>query len=278
MNYIAYKFTIHPPNPWTEILLAKLSLIEFESFEEKPTGLDAFILKDFDDEDFIKEQISELDSVQISYEKEEIEKINWNQEWEKSFNPIKINQKCLIKADFHDIEEDFEYVINIQPKMSFGTGHHETTHLMVEFILENEFKNKSVLDMGTGTGILAILAKMKEAKEVDAIDIDDWSYQNGIENAEKNNMKVNFLLGGAETIPNKKYDTILANINKNILIADLPFYVNALKNSGELYLSGLYNFDEQDILMVAEKYGLKLAEKKERNEWISLKFHYEKVN
>ncbi|MXV38430.1 50S ribosomal protein L11 methyltransferase [Flavobacteriaceae bacterium Ap0902] len=272
MNYVEYSFIINPPSPWTEILMAKLSLIEFESFDENEIGVKGYILKDFDDEDFVKEQISQLEQVQISYEKTDVEQVNWNLEWEKHFNPIQIGNECYIRATFHEPKPEVDYEIIIQPKMSFGTGHHETTHLMVQFLLEEDVTGKSVLDMGTGTGILAILAKLKGADLVEGIDIDEWSYENAIENAEKNKVDATFYKGGAERIPDRKYDIVLANINKNILIEDIPFYVNALKKNGILFLSGLYNFDGDDIKKEAFKYGLEFIQLKERNEWISLKF------
>lgn len=272
MNYTEYQFHVSPPQPWKEILIALLSQIEFESFEENPEGLKAYILSDCDDEDFVKEQIESLVEAQITYEKKNVPPVNWNQEWETHFSPININNQCYIRADFHEPQSHFEHEIIIQPKMSFGTGHHETTHLMVEYILENHFEHKSVLDMGTGTGILAILTKMKGAKEVLGIDIDEWSYANAVENSKKNKMEVDFLLGGAETIPNKTFDFVFANINKNILKADMPFYVNALKPKASLFLSGLLDFDEQDIKNTAEKFGLKFVSLKNRNEWIALHF------
>lgn len=273
MKFIEYIFTVNPVIPWNEILLAKLSQIEFDSFEETATGLKAYIPSDFDDESFIQELLGEMEGAQISYEKHDIQQVNWNEEWEKNFQPINIDDRCYIRAEFHPQKEGVPYDIVIQPKMSFGTGHHETTHLLVDFILDTDFENKIVLDMGTGTGILGILAKMKNAKSVDAIDIDEWSYENAIENAARNEVDIEVFKGGAETIPDKLYDVILANINKNVLIEDLPFYHNHLKSGGTLFLSGLYNFDEDDMQNEVKKYGLKFVEKRERNQWIALKFH-----
>ncbi|MDO5654688.1 MAG: 50S ribosomal protein L11 methyltransferase [Flavobacteriaceae bacterium] len=275
MIFIEYNFTVTPPVPWSEILLAKLSQIEFDSFEENETGFKGYILSDNDDEEFINFQISELEEAQISYEKKEIPQINWNEEWEKNFSPIEVDQRCFIRADFHEPNPDFLYEIIIQPKMSFGTGHHETTRLMVEFILDNDFEGKSVLDMGTGTGILAILTKLKGADHVVGIDIDEWSYHNARENAERNNTQIEWIKGGAESIPQEKYDCIIANINKNILMEDMPFYTNALKTGGTLLLSGLYDFDSEDIIQKANEFGLKFDDMKSMNQWIALKFTYE---
>ncbi|MCK0204253.1 50S ribosomal protein L11 methyltransferase [Ornithobacterium rhinotracheale] len=272
MNYIEYNFNIVPPQPFSEILIALLSQAEFESFEETATGLKAYILKDYDDEEFVKDQVAELDTAEIVYERTEIEPVNWNKEWESNFSPININDACYILAEFHEPHPDAPYEIVIQPKMSFGTGHHETTHLMVEYLLNLDLDQQSVLDMGTGTGILAILSKMRGAKSCLGIDIDEWSYENAVENAERNNVEVSFIKGGAESIPDEKFDLVLANINKNILKADMPFYINALKPNAQLILSGLLDIDEQEMIQFVEGFGLNFVDKKERNEWIALRF------
>ncbi|MRI64095.1 50S ribosomal protein L11 methyltransferase [Ornithobacterium rhinotracheale] len=272
MNYIEYHFNIVPPQPFSEILIALLSQAEFESFEETATGLKAYILKDYDDEEFVKDQVAELDTAEIVYERTEIEPVNWNKEWESNFSPININDACYIRAEFHEPHPDAPYEIVIQPKMSFGTGHHETTHLMVEYLLSLDLDQKSVLDMGTGTGILAILSKMRGAKSCLGIDIDEWSYENAVENAERNKVEVSFIKGGAESIPDEKFDLVLANINKNILKADMPFYINALKPTAQLILSGLLDIDEQEMISFVEGFGLNFVDKKERNEWIALRF------
>ncbi|MGP2569595.1 50S ribosomal protein L11 methyltransferase [Ornithobacterium rhinotracheale] len=272
MNYIEYNFNIVPPQPFSEILIALLSQAEFESFEETATGLKAYILKDYDDEEFVKDQVAELDTAEIVYERTEIEPVNWNKEWESNFSPININDACYIRAEFHEPHPDAPYEIVIQPKMSFGTGHHETTHLMVEYLLSLDLDQQSVLDMGTGTGILAILSKMRGAKSCLGIDIDEWSYENAVENAERNNVEVSFIKGGAESIPDEKFDLVLANINKNILKADMPFYINALKPNAQLILSGLLDIDEQEMIQFVEGFGLNFVDKKERNEWIALRF------
>ncbi|MRJ11551.1 50S ribosomal protein L11 methyltransferase [Ornithobacterium rhinotracheale] len=272
MNYIEYNFNIVPPQPFSEILIALLSQAEFESFEETATGLKAYILKDYDDEEFVKDQVAELDTAEIVYERTEIEPVNWNKEWESNFSPININDACYIRAEFHEPHPDAPYEIVIQPKMSFGTGHHETTHLMVEYLLNLDLDQQSVLDMGTGTGILAILSKMRGAKSCLGIDIDEWSYENAVENAERNNVEVSFIKGGAESIPDEKFDLVLANINKNILKADMPFYINALKPNAQLILSGLLDIDEQEMIPFVEGFGLNFVDKKERNEWIALRF------
>lgn len=272
MNYIEYHFITRPTQPWTEILIARLSEIEFESFQETPEGFKAYILQDFDDESFVQEILGETDEAQISYEKKKIEPVNWNEEWEKNFHPVNVDDQCYIRAEFHAPHPTSLYEIIIQPKMSFGTGHHETTHLMVQYILEKDFTEKSLLDMGTGTGVLAILAKMKKAQHVVGIDIDEWSYENAKENAARNHVAIEFLKGGAESIPAEKFDFVLANINRNILMQDMNFYLHALKDDGILLLSGLLDSDEKIMINFVENFGLQFVSTKYRNDWIALEF------
>ena len=167
---------------------------------------------------------------------------------------------------------DTKYDIIIEPKMSFGTGHHETTHMMIQHILKNDFKNKSVLDMGCGTGVLAILAELKGAKPIDAIDYDNWCYLNSLENVERNNRKHITVIEGDASVLKNKYDVIIANINRNILMQDLATYISCLNKGGMLFLSGFYNEDITMIKAECEKYLLKFEEKLERNNWVSLKF------
>lgn len=273
MNYTEYNFTITPNEPWGEIFMALLGELEFESFTETPEGLKAYVQTEKDDEQEVSQLIENLTEVQITYQKEIIEQQNWNAEWESNFQPILVNDQCYIRAEFHDAKPEIPYEIIIQPKMSFGTGHHATTHMMVEYILESDFNGKSVLDMGCGTSILAILAKMKGAEKVEGIDIDEWSVENSIENAVRNQVEIIVNLGDVSLLNGKKYDTILANINKNILMADIPEYVKSLNFvNGELILSGLMDFDFEDIKERCEEFGLKFDSKKQRNEWIALKF------
>ena len=184
--YIAYYFKVKPIQPATEILIAELGFAGFESFVETETGVTAYIQKK-DWFESILEDIQILNSSEFEFEFtfEEVAQTNWNEEWEKNFNPIIVENLCTVRAPFHK-KFDTAYDIVIEPKMSFGTGHHETTHMMIQHILQNDFSNKSVLDMGCGTGVLAILAEMKGAKSIDAIDIDNWCYINSLENVERN--------------------------------------------------------------------------------------------
>lgn len=273
MNYIEYQFDIQPKEPFGEILTAFLADLEFESFVETDNGISAYVRTDLDDESGVQQIIDDLKDVNIRYTKKEIIQQNWNEEWESNFHPILVADQCYIRAEFHESKPEIPYEVIIQPKMAFGTGHHETTHLMVEYILETEFKGKDVLDMGCGTSILGILAKMKGANYVEAIDFDQWAVDNSIENAERNKVELNIKLGDSSSLDEKAFDIILANINKNVLMRDIPNYVKNLNfTEGELILSGLMTQDFDDIKSLCESLGLKFINKKQRNEWIALKF------
>lgn len=271
--YIGYYFKVKPIQPAVEILIAELGYAGFESFVETEEGITAYIQKEEWRNAILNDiQVLKSDEFQISFTFEEIEQTNWNAEWEKNFSSIIVEDKCTVRAPFHDIPNT-EYDIIIEPKMSFGTGHHETTHMMIQYILKNDFKNKSVLDMGCGTGVLAILAEMKGAKPIDAIDYDNWCYLNSLENVERNKSEhITVLEGDASLLVNRSYDIIIANINRNILLQDMETYVSCLNKNGMLLLSGFYNDDIPIIKAECEKYLLKLEEKLERNNWVSLKF------
>ena len=271
--YIGYHFKTNPLQPTIDILIAELGEIGFESFVENEDGLSAYIQKT-DWHERILEDIQILNSTEfhISYIYEEIEQINWNTEWEKNFNPIIVDDICSIRAPFHE-KPNTIYDIVIEPKMSFGTGHHETTHMMVRHILKNDFIGKSVLDMGCGTGILAILAEMKGAQPIDAMDYDNWCYLNSIENVERNGCKcITVMEGDANLLKNRSYDIIIANINRNILLKDINVYVSCLNKNGLLFLSGFYKEDIPSIKEECNKHLLKLAEIMEENNWVALKF------
>lgn len=269
-NYLEFNFKITPLQPWNEILMAELIEVGFDSFTEEQDGILAYIQKDLLDENALKSlQIFENQSVKISYDYKEMPNINWNEEWEKNFSPINVEDKVLIRAEFHEPNPQLHEIV-IQPKMSFGTGHHPTTHLMIQQMLEMDFADKKVLDMGCGTSVLAIFAKQKGASEVTAIDIDEWSVENSIENSERNGVELKILQGTADNLGTENFDIILANINRNILISDIPTYVKVLENAGELLLSGLCFFDVDDILGVCTEQGLKLKNKQQREEWCSL--------
>lgn len=271
--YIGFEFKVQPLQPATEILIAELGYAGFESFVETETGVTAYIQKK-EWHDAILDDIYILgsDEFEISYTFEDIEQTNWNIEWEKNFNPIIVDDKCSVRAPFHP-KPQTEYDIIIEPKMSFGTGHHETTHMMIQHILKNDFKEKSVLDMGCGTGVLAILAEMKGAKPIDAIDYDNWCYLNSLENVERNNCDhITVFEGDVSLLKDQKYDTIIANINRNILLNDMAAYTKCLNANGTLFLSGFYVDDIPAIEEECNKHRLACVERLEKNNWVALKF------
>jgi ribosomal protein L11 methyltransferase len=271
--YIGYDFKIEPLQPGAEILIAELGYAGFESFVESDEGVTAYIQK-ADWNAFILDDIDILKSKEftITYEFKEIEQTNWNQEWERNFSPIIVDELVSVRAPFHD-KPDTEFDLIIEPKMSFGTGHHETTHMMIQHILKNDFKDKTVLDMGCGTGVLAILAEKVGATQLDAIDIDNWCYLNSIENVERNNCKhISVYEGDVALLEGKNYDAIIANINRNILLADIGAYAKCLNANGMLFLSGFYKEDIPLIEAECNRHMLKLNEIIERGQWVSLKF------
>ena len=274
--YIGYTFTLNPVEPAREILIAELGMANFESFVETEQGFIAYIQEGDWTESILDEvQLLKTKEFDIQYKKETIAQTNWNSEWEQNFDPIFVANKVSIRAPFHE-KRDAEYDIVIEPKMSFGTGHHETTHLMVEHLLELDLEDKQVLDMGCGTSILAILSEMRGAKAIDAIDIDNWCYVNSLENTARNNCKnIQVYEGDASLLINKKYDLIIANINRNILLNDIKTYANCLDKGAVLLLSGFYEEDIPIIDAEASKYGLKLHEFKKRNDWVAVKYFKE---
>lgn len=271
--YIGYNFIIQPKEPATEILIAELGAIGFESFVENENGVTAYIQQKDWFEDILNEiYILNSNEFKIEYKKEVIQQVNWNTEWEKNFNPIQVADLVSVRAPFHK-NPNLKYDIIIEPKMSFGTGHHETTHMMIQHLLALNLENKKVLDMGCGTGILAILAEMKGAKSIDAIDNDNWCYVNSLENVERNNCKkISVFEGDASLLINKNFDVIIANINRNILIKDMQYYTKCLVENGVLLLSGFYKEDIPIIDNEVAKYGLKLSNTIERNNWVALKY------
>lgn len=271
--YIGYYFDIEPKEIASEILIAELGEKGFESFTETETGISAYIQKEFWNEKILENiYILESGEFKIKYTFEEIEQVNWNQEWEKNFSPIDIDGRCYIRAPFHT-SVDCEYEIIIEPKMSFGTGHHETTYLMIQHLLEMDLQNLKTLDIGCGTAILAILAEKKGANPIDAIDIDNWCFLNSLENIEKNEGKhINIYEGDASLIKNKKYDLIIANINRNILINDMQYYASSLNPKGILLLSGFYEEDIPYIEGSCCENKLTFVKKLQKNNWVALKY------
>ena len=272
-SYIGYHFAIEPKELGSEILIAELGEKAFESFTETETGIDAFVQKDLWDETILDDvYILQSEEFKIEYTLEEIEQVNWNEEWEKNFEPIEVDGKCHVRAPFHP-KTEAQFDIVIEPKMSFGTGHHETTHMMIQHLLEMDVTGLKTLDMGCGTAILAILAEMKGAQPIDAIDIDNWCYLNSIENAERNNCKyISVYEGDAALLKDKKYDLIIANINRNILLNDMQSYVDCLYPGGTILFSGFYEEDIPFIDGSCTEKGLTYIKKFQKNNWVSLKY------
>lgn len=271
--YLGYHFRVEPKELGSEILVAELGELPFESFVESEFGVTAYIQKQLWSESILDDvQILHSPEFVISYTVEEIEQVNWNEEWEKNFEAINVDGICHVRAPFHP-KTDAQFDIVIEPKMSFGTGHHETTHMMIQHLLEMDVAGMKTLDMGCGTAILAILAEMKGAKPIDAIDIDNWCYLNSIENAERNNCKhISVYEGDASLLVGKKYDIIIANINRNILLNDMQQYVDCLNENGILFLSGFYTEDIPVISESCTSKGLTYLKQFERNNWVALKF------
>ena len=271
--YIEYNFKVNPVQPASDILIAELGEVQFESFVETGDGVQAYIKKEDWNPHILDDlQILENPLFTINYDYSEIEQENWNATWESNFNPIQVGEQCVVRAPFHD-KPKVDYDIIIEPKMSFGTGHHETTHMMLAHILQHDFNGKSILDMGSGTGVLAILAAMKGAKHIDAIDIDNWCYLNAQENVERNNCShINVFEGTADLLVDQKYDIIIANINRNILLEDIPAYVKCLNKGGILFLSGFYVQDIPQITERCKEVGLKFEKNLEKNNWVAVKY------
>ena len=271
--YIAYEFFVTPKNPAVEILIAELGHVGFESFVENDNGVTAYIQK-HEWNLHILDDLYILGSPEfkIKYSHHEVIQTNWNKEWEKNFNPIQVDGLVSVRAPFHE-NPSLKFDIVIEPKMSFGTGHHETTHMMIQHLLALDLENKKVLDMGCGTGILAIFAEMKGAQPTDAIDIDSWCYQNSKENVQRNGCKhITVLEGDSSLLKGKKYDVIIANINRNILLSDMKIYTDCLHQEGILLLSGFYKDDIAIIESEVVKHGLVFDKMIQRNSWVALKY------
>lgn len=271
-SYQEYMFKVEPLQPGVEILIAELAEIGFDSFQETVSGVLAYIPTP----DHQKEQVETLwilnsSDFKIDFSVQEINQQNWNAQWEKDFKPIEVTNQCRIRAPFHE-ERDIEFDIVIHPKMAFGTGHHQTTFLMMQFILKEDLQDKSVLDMGCGTGVLGILASLKGTASVDAVDIDVWSYENTLENAELNNCKnISVFESDVNQIKGKSYDFIFANINRNILLKDLPEYEKCLNTNGSLFLSGFY---KQDLPLIKDKFQelkMTFVEYQKKGDWVAVK-------
>jgi len=275
MNFIQVDFSITPYEEYiADILAAELGELGFDTFVPLNDGLQAFITNESFDENALKSLIGDfVIEATIDYNVTTIESKNWNEEWEKHyFEPIIIDNECVIHSSFHKNVPNATYDIVIDPKMSFGTGHHETTSLVIGELLTMNLEGKKVLDMGCGTSVLAILAAMRGATDLLAIDIDSWCTENSIENIALNNVSgIEVKQGGAELLEGLYFDIVLANINRNILLADMERYANCLTTGGELYMSGFYNEDIPLIEAEANRNGLELVAHKLKNNWAVVK-------
>lgn len=270
MQYLAYHFTVNPPQPGSEILMAIIADLGFESFDNNDTGFTGYIREEEASDLNLDEFI--FNDFIYSYRVEKIAKVNWNAEWEKNFEPVVVNNLICIRAPFHEENKNVIHEIVIMPKMSFGTGHHQTTQLMCAAMFKADFKNKRVLDMGCGTGVLAILAHILGAKDILAVDIDEWSVENCIENCAENNCKDIMVKKGDIDILDSEalFDIIVANINKNILKKHIIVYSKKLNAGGKLFLSGFFKTDVDELSEVAKSCQLKTETLNSRDEWAML--------
>ena len=267
--YIELAVTVSPLEPFRDLFIAQLGAVGFESFSETEEGFTAYILKEDYSASAAMEQM-QWDGVTVSAKEQEIEQVNWNAEWERNFNPIEVDGRVYIRAPFHAERAGFEYAMLIEPKMSFGTGHHQTTHMMIQWLLETPSNHADVLDMGCGTGILGILAGKRGAKSVHGIDVDTWCIENTLENAQRNGVAMTVDLGGSEVLSGT-YDLILANINLNVLLADIAHYEKALRKGGSIFFSGFYEDNVPTLRAAAEALGLTFEGVKAREQWRSIK-------
>ena len=275
MQYIRVTFSFTAIEEYQQdLLINDLAGIGFNTFEDTTTGFDAFIEADQFNADSLNAILDDLEEVDFSFEVAEIAAENWNKEWEKNFEPLIIADQCYVRATFHPAQPQYPYQIVIDPKMAFGTGHHQTTTMMMEYILDTDVADKVVLDMGCGTGILAILAEMKGAGKLVAIDYDDVCFESTVENTALNNCThIQAICGGKEVIPDFSFDVILANINRNILLDQIPVYAQVLKPGGLIFFSGFYEFPDLEMIKEAcEKLGINYQGHKKNGDWVAAKF------
>ncbi|MGD9977930.1 MAG: 50S ribosomal protein L11 methyltransferase [Bacteroidales bacterium] len=276
MSYIELAINVNPPGEETNnILIAQLSGLGFEGFMEDTDGFRAYIKVSYfsANVDDVLSSVIIPDGVTISYKVTEIEEKNWNEVWESNFEPIIVDNRCLVRASFHANNPKADYDIVIDPRMAFGTGHHQTTYLMLNTLLDLDVEGKAVLDMGCGTGVLSILAEKRHAMKVLAIDNDEWAYRNAKENVAGNGCsRIEVMLGDANLLAGKHFDVVLANINLNTLLNDLPIYAAALNADSMLLMSGMLKLDVQKLVDTGKNLGLKHAVTRYRDDWALVSF------
>ncbi|MFM6934554.1 MAG: 50S ribosomal protein L11 methyltransferase [Flavobacteriales bacterium] len=276
MNYYELTVQLSDFDRWNDILIAYLAEVDFESFQEENPFVKAYIQELLYDGEKLQSLMDELQSEEatiVTFELKLIPQQNWNAQWESQFEPVFIEDQIRVVAPFHQLDAFSGIEIVIEPKMSFGTGHHQTTHLMCASMMEMDFQRKRVLDMGSGTGVLAILAEKRGATDIVAIDIEEWSAENCTENASRNACQhIQSLHGGLEMIPSEAFDFILANINKNVLTAQIPTYVDRMKSGAYLFLSGFFVSDTDELKKLASELSLQFISQRDREGWAVLQF------
>lgn len=278
MKYTEVTIQLNPIDPFRDLLVDALGNEgPYDSFVETPDGLKAYVPSEQYDAAWLQSQIADLESLaHITYAVAEMPDKNWNEEWEKQHQPVLVEAdngaKIWVRAPFHEHRDDVDHEIEIEPKMSFGTAHHQTTYMMLSYLAEIDMQGLRVLDMGCGTAVLAILAKKRGASYVEAIDIDEWAYNNALENAQRNNVELNILIGDASLLTSDKhFDLVIANINRNILLNDMAAYAFVLTPGGTLLLSGFYESDIPVLQQHAVTLGLTLTQTKTRHTWAALR-------
>jgi ribosomal protein L11 methyltransferase len=269
MDYIQYRFRCVPVKPTTEILISFLAELKFESFVETENGLEAYVAASDDEESLVKQVLQRMEG-EISYQREHIKEQNWNAQWESDYEPVCVGEVFRVRAPFHATEEGFKHDIIIQPQMSFGTGHHATTWLMLQEMSRMPLAGNSVLDAGSGTGVLAIAAMKCGAATAFAYDIEDWAYENTIQNVALNNVEVEVVKGDVSAVRGTDFGLILANINKNVLKDDMGDFSSLLQAKGSLLLSGFFLTDVQELTEHAAKNHLKVTAINKKDEWAQL--------
>jgi ribosomal protein L11 methyltransferase len=271
MEYLEFK--INCAEDFRDIVIAELAEIGFDSFLETDQGMDAYIEETLFDRNLYQEVIEKYQiTANLAVIEGKMAKVNWNEEWEKNYDPIFVDDKVHIRASFHAPDPKFPYEIVINPKMSFGTGHHATTYLMISHQMEIAHKDARVLDIGSGTGILAIMAHLLGANEIEAFDTDEWCVENGNENFDLNGMTQVRMGHGTvrEVKPQGTFDIVLANINKNVLLDELEVYSTLVRGNGKLLLSGFYEHDVDDLVKKANQHHFQLLQVKTKDQWAAL--------
>ena len=273
MKTFEYTFTAPSSDIQHDMLTTMLAEIGFDSFMDDAMGLKAYCSEEYRDDQAVESLLSDAAFFDAQLLKvEEMPDKDWNELWEASYQPVVVNERCRVRAPFHEPNASFEFDLVIEPKMSFGTANHETTAQIIQLMLETDFKGKDVLDMGSGTAVLAILAKKLGAAKTVAIDNDEWAYRNAFTNCELNGISdIEIVLGDASAIQGS-FDVVLANINRNILLRDMQYYVAAMRPEAHIFFSGFYTEDLSSIKAEAERLGLRYCRHLSRNNWVAAEF------